>query len=219
MNTHDITHGEHRIRDEETLRALAVSNAINHGKPHDTDTRAIFGFWIYIMSDYILFASIFATYAVLHGNTFSGPSARELFSMPFILAETLILLTSSFTYGMAMVSAHHSKKEHVLWWLLLTFVLGVAFVTMEVSEFAKFIAEGNGWGRSAFLSSFFTLVGTHGLHVTMGLVWMGSLIAQVWRHSLTSVTLRKLTMLSLFWHFLDIIWIFIFTVVYLMGVI
>ena len=192
---------------------------IQHGKPHDADTRIIFGFWVYIMSDCVLFASIFATYAVLHANTFGGPSARELFSLPFVLVETLLLLTSSFTYGMAMVSGHHSNKKKVLYWLLATFILGTAFVTMEVSEFAKMIGEGNGFQRSGFLSAFFTLVGTHGLHVTLGLVWMGSVAVQVWRRGLTSVTLRKLTMLSLFWHFLDIIWIFIFTVVYLMGMI
>jgi cytochrome o ubiquinol oxidase subunit 3 len=190
-----------------------------HGKPHDADTRIIFGFWVYVMSDCVLFASIFATYAVLHGNTFGGPSARELFSLPFVLTETLLLLTSSFTYGMAMVAGHHSNKTKVLYWLLATFVLGGAFLTMEVTEFAKMIGEGSGPERSGFLSAFFTLVGTHGLHVTLGLVWMGGVAVQVWRRGLTSVTLRKLTMLSLFWHFLDIIWIFIFTVVYLMGVI
>jgi cytochrome o ubiquinol oxidase subunit 3 len=142
-----------------------------HGKPHDADTRIIFGFWVYVMSDCVLFASIFATYAVLHGNTFGGPSARELFSLPFVLTETLLLLTSSFTYGMAMVAGHHSNKTKVLYWLLATFVLGGAFLTMEVTEFAKMIGEGSGPERSGFLSAFFTLVGTHGLHVTLGLVW------------------------------------------------
>lgn len=200
MTTHELTHEEAR-----------------HGKPHDADTRLIFGFWIYIMSDCVLFASIFATYAVLHGNTFGGPSAHELFSLPFVLVETLILLTSSFTYGMAMVAGHHSDKKKVIYWLLATFALGVAFVTMEVTEFSKMIEEGNGFQRSGFLSAFFTLVGTHGLHVTLGLVWMMTVVTQIAQRGLTSITLRKLTMLSLFWHFLDIIWIFIFTVVYLMG--
>lgn len=191
----------------------------HHSKPHDEDTRTIFGFWIYIMSDCILFAAIFAVYAVLQGNTFGGPSARDLFSMPFVLAETLILLTSSFAYGMAMVAGHRSNKKNVLLWLLVTFILGAVFLTMEIVEFSKLIAEDHGFQRSGFLSAFFGLVGTHGLHITLGLVWIGTVMVQVARRGLTSDTLRRLTMLSLFWHFLGIIWIFIFTVVYLMGAI
>ncbi len=202
MTTHEIT-----------------NEGVRHGKPHDEDTRTIFGFWIYIMSDCILFAALFAVYAVLHGNTFGGPSAGDLFSMPFVLAETLILLTSSFTYGLAMVAGHRSNKRSVLVWLLVTFILGVAFLTMEFVEFSKLIADGHGPQASGFLSAFFGLVGTHGLHVLLGLVWMGTVMVQVARRGLTSVTLRNLTMLSLFWHFLGIIWIFIFTVVYLMGAI
>ncbi len=190
-----------------------------HGKPHDEDTRTIFGFWIYIMSDCILFATLFAVYAVLQSGTFGGPSAGDLFSMPFVLAEALVLLTSSFTYGLAMVAGHRSNKRSVLLWLLVTFVLGVVFLTMEFIEFAKLIADGHGPQASGFLSAFFGLVGTHGLHVALGLVWIVTLMAQVARRGLTSVTLRKLTTLSLFWHFLGIIWIFIFTVVYLMGAI
>lgn len=191
-----------------------------HNKAHSADARALFGFWIYIMSDCLLFASIFATYAVLHNATFGGPSAQTLFSMPFVLTETLILLASSFTYGLVTLYAHHHGNQNkVLIWLAITFLLGATFVSMEVSEFHKLFIEGSGPGRSAFLSSFFTLVGTHGLHVTMGLIWMGSLFAQVARHGVTSLTSRKLSVLGLFWHFLDIIWIFIFTIVYLMGVI
>ena len=186
---------------------------------HETDARVIFGFWIYIMSDCLLFASIFATYAVLHANTFGGPSARELFSLPFVLTETMLLLTSSFTYGLAMLAAHKSKKAEVLSWLIVTFFLGAAFLAMEVSEFTKLIAEGSGPDRSAFLSAFFTLVGTHGTHVLVGLMWMVSLMVQVYRYGITNITFRKLTCLSLFWHFLDIVWIFVFTIVYLMGAI
>ena len=184
---------------------------------HETDARVIFGFWIYIMSDCLLFASIFATYAVLHNSTFGGPSARELFSMPFVLTETMLLLTSSFTYGLAMLSAHKSKKVGVISWLFVTFLLGAAFLGMELTEFSKMIAEGSGPDRSAFLSSFFTLVGTHGIHVLIGLMWMFALIVQVYRYGITNITFRKLTCLSLFWHFLDIVWIFVFTIVYLMG--
>ena len=190
-----------------------------HATHHDIDAKIIFGFWIYIMSDCLLFASIFATYAVLHNSTFGGPGARDLFSMPFVLTETLILLTSSFTYGLAMLSAHRGNKQSVIAWLVVTFLLGASFLTMELSEFSHMIVEGNDWQRSGFLSAFFTLVGTHGLHVFIGLMWMLSLVTQVWRRGITAVTFRKLTCLSLFWHFLDIVWIFVFTIVYLMGAI
>ena len=184
---------------------------------HATDARVIFGFWIYIMSDCLLFASIFAAYAVLHNNVFGGLTARELFSLPFVLTETMILLTSSFTYGLAMLASHREKKVQVISWLVVTFFLGVAFLGMELSEFAKMIEEGNGPGRNAFLSSFFTLVGTHGTHVLVGLMWMAAVIVQVYRYGITNITFRKLTCLSLFWHFLDIVWIFVFTIVYLLG--
>jgi cytochrome o ubiquinol oxidase subunit 3 len=194
----------------------------NHDSQHEHDdhgatSRVVFGFWIYIMSDCILFACIFATYAVLHGNTFGGPGPKELFSMPYILVETFILLTSSFTYGLVMLAVHKGNKNQAIVWLIITFLLGLSFVGMEVNEFHHLIAEGNGPQRSAFLSSFFTLVGTHGLHVTCGLIWMILLMLQVAKHGITNVTLRKLTCLSLFWHFLDIVWIFVFTIVYLMG--
>lgn len=187
-------------------------------KENDVDVKTLFGFWVYIMSDCILFASIFAVYAVLHTSTFGGPSSKELFSMPFVLTETILLLTSSFTYGLVTLYARREKsKALVLIWLGVTFVLGALFLLMEVREFSNLIREGNGPDRSAFLSAFFTLVGTHGLHVTLGLVWMGNLLVQVWYKGVTSVMMRKLSMLGLFWHFLDIIWIFIFTIVYLMG--
>ncbi len=186
---------------------------------HAEDAKVIFGFWIYIMSDCLLFASIFAAYAVLHNNVYGGPAARELFSLPFVLLETMLLLTSSFTYGMAMLAAHQSKKVSVMSWLVVTFFLGAAFLGMELSEFGKLIAEGSGPDRSAFLSAFFTLVGTHGTHVLIGLMWMIALIVQVYHYGVTNITFRKLTSLSLFWHFLDIVWIFVFTIVYLMGAI
>ena len=186
---------------------------------HDQEThsKVVFGFWIYIMSDCILFATIFAAYAVLHNNTYGGPGAKELFDMPYVLIETFILLTSSFTYGLAMLGAHKKCKKQVMFWLMITFLLGLSFICMEVNEFRNLIAEGHGPQHSAFLSSFFTLVGTHGLHVTCGLIWMVLLMLQVAKHGVGAVTLRKLSCLSLFWHFLDIVWIFVFTVVYLMG--
>ena len=192
-------------------------HASSHEIHHEQDARAIFGFWIYIMSDCLLFATLFAAYAVLHNNTFGGPTSRELFSLPFVLTETFILLTSSFTYGLSMFAAHHNNKQQVIGFLVLTSILGASFVGMELSEFSNLIAEGNSFTRSGFLSSFFTLVGTHGLHVTVGLLWMGSLIAQISLRGLNTMTLRKLSCLGLFWHFLDIVWIFIFTIVYLMS--
>ncbi|MDO8603936.1 MAG: cytochrome o ubiquinol oxidase subunit III [bacterium] len=186
--------------------------------------KALFGFWTYIMSDVLLFGAIFASYAVLHDNIFGGPSAKELFSMPFVLVETLVLLASSFTFGLASLHAHHHAEGRncipkVVKWLGITFLLGAVFLGMELFEFAKLLEEGNGWQRSGFLSAFFTLVGTHGLHVTAGLIWMGSVTAQVVRHGITERTINKISTLGLFWHFLDIVWIFIFTFVYLMGAI
>jgi cytochrome o ubiquinol oxidase subunit 3 len=193
-------------------------NETKHEGGHTEDARALFGFWVYLMSDCLLFACLFATYVVLHTSTFGGPSSRELFSLPFVLIETVILLTSSFTYGLVSLYAHHhNHKEKVLFWLAVTFFLGAAFLTMELNEFGKLIAEGNGPNRSAFLSAFFTLVGTHGLHITAGLIWMINIFVQVWRKGVTAFTLPKLSLLGLFWHFLDIIWIFIFTIVYLIG--
>jgi cytochrome o ubiquinol oxidase subunit III len=186
---------------------------------HDIETydKATFGFWLYLMTDLITFAVLFAVYAVLHTSTFGGPSAKEIFELPLALTETLILLTSSFTAGLAILAVHKKDKNKVLLWFGVTFLLGLAFLAIELSEFNKLISEGYSWQKSAFLSSFFALVGTHGLHITGGLVWMLVSMVMVWRKGLTVHISRKLTLLSLFWHFLDIVWIFIFTVVYLMG--
>lgn len=179
--------------------------------------KTIFGFWIYLMTDCVVFGSLFATYAVLHGSTFGGPSAQELFNLPTALLETLILLTSSFTGGLSLLAAHSGKKRQTLLWLSVTLLLGLTFLGIELKEFAQFAAEGAGWQRSAFLSSFFTLVGTHGLHVALGSLWMVVLMAQLFLRGLTQTLLRRISLLVLFWHFLDIVWIFIFTFVYLMG--
>ena len=185
---------------------------------HDS-SKTVFGFWVYLMTDCVLFASLFATYAVLHNNTYGGPSGAELFSMPFVLTETLILLTSSFTAGLAMVAMHAKRKQLVLAALAATFILGAAFLTMELSEFAHLVAEGSSWQRRGFLSAFFTLVATHGLHITVGLLWLLVVFVQVMRKGLTPSSIQRLTLFSLFWHFLDVIWIFIFTIVYMLGVI
>lgn len=182
-----------------------------------SNDKTVFGFWVYLMTDCVLFASLFATFAVLRGNTAGGPNGQELFSLPFVLTETLILLTSSLCVGLAWLSAGQGNKRLTLMWLALTFALGAAFLTLEIREFSQLYHEGNSWQRSAFLSSFFTLVGTHGAHITAGLIWMSVLMARIWRQGMFDSSLKKVTMLSMFWHFLDIIWIFIFTVVYLMG--
>ena len=183
------------------------------------DSKPILGFWIYIMTDCVLFASLFAIYAVLYNNTAGGPSGFQLFNLKNVLAETLILLTSSFTCGLAMLAAHRDDRKQTLMWFAVTFLLGVAFLAIELTEFRHFVVTGNSWRRSGFLSAFFTLVGTHGLHITIGLMWMVILMWQVFRRGLARVSIRRLTFLSMFWHFLDIIWIFIFTIVYLRGAI
>ena len=195
----------------------SVSQGEHHHHHHNTDAVDVFGFWIYILSDCILFATLFAGYAVLHNNTFGGPSLRELFSLPYVLGETLFLLASSFTYGLAMIAMYGKKRGQVVGWLCLTFLLGLSFVVMEVNEFVHLYAEGHGWQASAAMSSFFTLVGTHVLHVSLGLLWMAITIFQVARYEVTPAMSRRLTYLGLFWHFLDIVWIFLFTIVYLMG--
>ncbi len=179
--------------------------------------KSLFGVWVYIMSDCLFFASLFAAYAVLRPATAGGPSGAELFSMPFVLIESLFLLLSSFTFGIASYFSHTKGKSNaVLCWLFITFVFGVLFLSMEVFEFTKLIGEGNGPGRSAFLSAFFTLLGVHGIHVLVGLIWMVVLFVQI-KKDAASLVLRRLSSLGIFWHFLDIIWILIFTIVYLMS--
>lgn len=194
--------------------------AITQQTQHDAEntSKTLFGFWVYLMTDCLVFACLFATYAVLRNNTFGGPGASELFSMPFVLTETMLLLTSSFTCGLSILSARHGARQQSLAWLTITFMLGAAFLGMELQEFAHLASEGNSWQRSAFLSAFFTLVGTHGLHIATGLLWSGVIGFHIVKRGLTTSTLRRLGLFSLFWHFLDIVWIFIFTMVYLMGV-
>jgi cytochrome o ubiquinol oxidase subunit III len=183
----------------------------------ETGSTTVLGFWIYLMSDCLLFAALFATYAVLAGESAGGPTGRNLFSLPYVLTETVCLLLSSFTYGMAMLALNRGARAGVLRWLAVTGLLGLGFIVMEISEFHRMIGEGAGPDRSAFLSSFFALVGTHGLHVTSGLIWMAVMIAQVAMRGLSATNCTRLMCLSLFWHFLDIVWIGVFTVVYLMG--
>ena len=186
---------------------------------HDTGGNTVFGFWLYLMTDCILFACVFATYAVLVNHTAGGPSGKDIFELPYVLGETALLLVSSCTYGFAMIAAHRGFRGQTLAWLAATFVLGAGFIVMELNEFHHLIAEGFGPDKSAFLSSFFTLVGMHGLHVTAGLVWMVIMMLQVSKRGLTDRNNTRLMCLSLFWHFLDIVWICVFTIVYLMGTI
>lgn len=196
-----------------------MSSAVtSHGEEHTAANR-LFGFWIYLMSDLIIFALLFATYAVIRNNVAGGPGAKELFDLPYVFVETMFLLISSFTYGLAVVAMHQGKKNLVFGWLLVTFALGVAFISMEVSEFVHLIAEGAGPDRSGFLSGFFTLVGTHGFHVSCGLIWMIVLMTQVLTKGLTPGVMGRLSRLSLFWHFLDIVWVGVFTFVYLLSVV
>jgi len=194
-----------------------------HAHHHDADhvpSHSVFGFWLYLMTDCILFASLFATFAVLSHQFAGGPTAKELFDLPGVMIETALLLVSSITYGFAMLCAHKGNKGAVLAWLVVTFLLGLGFVSMEVREFSHMIAEGAGPDRSAFLSSFFTLVATHGLHVSVGLLWMVVMFFQVLgKNGLNQRSLTRLACLSLFWHFLDIIWICVFSFVYLTSMV
>ncbi|MDN5835309.1 MAG: cytochrome o ubiquinol oxidase subunit III [bacterium] len=183
------------------------------------DNRTLLGFWIYLMTDCVLFGSLFATYAVLHQNTFGGPSGQDLFELPYVLVETLLLLTSSFTAGVAILAAKAGRKKQVIGWLVATLLLGLSFLVMEIVEFQEILSSGYSWETSGFLSSFFTLVATHGAHITIGLIWIGVMVWRVWKLGITQGNLRRLMIFSLFWHFLDVVWIFIFTIVYLMGVI
>ena len=183
-------------------------------------SNTVFGFWVYLMTDCIIFASLFAVFAVMGQQFAGGPTGQSLFEIQGVALETAILLLSSITFGFGMLAAHKGKTNTLLAWLGITFLLGVAFIGLEIHEFSVLIAQGAGPDRSAFLSAFFTLVGTHGLHVTVGLIWMAILAVQViGNKKLTQRDLTRLTCLSLFWHFLDIVWICVFTFVYLTSVV
>jgi cytochrome o ubiquinol oxidase subunit III len=185
---------------------------------HAEGGSTMLGFWLYLMSDCLIFAMLFATYGVLGGNFAAGPSPKDLFDLPLVAVNTSMLLLSSITYGFAMLEMEAGRVGATQGWLAVTGLFGLAFLGIELSEFAHFIHEGATPQRSAFLSSFFTLVGTHGLHVTCGLIWLVTLMTQVARHGLIEANRRRLMCLSMFWHFLDVIWIGVFTFVYLMGV-
>ena len=181
------------------------------------ETKAL-GFWLYLMTDAVIFALLFATYVVMLRGTAGGPTGRDLFSLSHTFAETMVLLFSSTTFGLAMVAARSHARRSVILWLVVTLVLGLAFVSMEFSEFAGMIAAGAGPQRSGFLTAFFTLVATHGLHVSIGMLAILVMIGQIIVKGLTEPVASRLYRLSLFWHFLDIVWIGIFSIVYLAGV-
>ena len=181
------------------------------------DDTKIFGFWVYLMTDLIIFSALFATFIVLRHNTFGGPGGGELFDLRSALKETLILLTSSFTCALATLALHRRQKWWIIFWFAATFALGVSFLYLEFSEFSRFIHLGASWRRSGFLSAFFALVGTHGLHISIGLMWMLVAMLRVYFRKLSPDDISRITRLAYFWHFLDVVWIFIFTVVYAMG--
>ncbi len=184
---------------------------------HHVENGTLLGFWLYLMSDCLIFACLFAVYAVLGRSYAAGPSGADLFELPLVALNTSMLLFSSITYGFAMLEMQRSRLRAMLVWLAITGLFGAAFLGLELYEFAHLIHEGAGPQRSAFLSSFFTLVGTHGLHVTVGIIWLVTLMVQAGRGGLTAPNRRRLMCLSMFWHFLDVVWIGVFTFVYLMG--
>lgn len=186
---------------------------------HHTEDKSAFGLWVYLMTDCLLFAGLFATFAVLRHSTFGGPSGGELFDLPFVLGETIILLASSFTIGLAVLALRYGKQRQTLIWTTLTLLLGLFFLSMELYEFKELVQQGYSWRENAFLSAFFTLVGTHGLHILAGVIWATVLIVQMLKQDFGGALKRRLTMLGIFWHFLDVVWIFIFTFVYLLGAI
>ncbi|MCF3643005.1 cytochrome o ubiquinol oxidase subunit III [Rhizobium sp. TRM95111] len=185
---------------------------------HHPENSTMLGFWLYLMSDCLIFAVLFATHGVLGRNYAAGPSPADLFDLGIVAVNTAMLLFSSITYGFAMLQMERNAKMETLVWLGITGVFGAIFLALELYEFTHLIHEGAGPTRSAFLSSFFTLVGTHGLHVTFGMIWLITLMVQVTKHGLSAENRRRLMCLSMFWHFLDIIWIGVFSFVYLLGV-
>jgi cytochrome o ubiquinol oxidase subunit III len=204
---------------DRTLTAVPTELARGRGGGGPASKRVVvaYGFWIFILSDMIMFSALFAAYAVLRGNTAGGPTGAELFNLRNVFIETMCLLLSSYTCGLAALSAERRQPARFLIFALFTFVLGAAFLIIEGTEFARMVEMGAGPTRSAFLSAFFTLVGMHGIHVASGLIALIYLAAQVIVHGLRAAVLRRLLCWSLFWHALDIVWVGVFTLVYLMG--
>jgi cytochrome o ubiquinol oxidase subunit 3 len=207
------------MSDTHTNTATAETPEFYLTEEHHPEGSTMLGFWLYLMSDCLIFAVLFATYGVVGRNYAAGPSPKDLFELPLVAVNTSMLLLSSITYGFAMLEMEKGRKGTVLFWLAITGLFGAAFLGIELYEFGNLIREGAGPTRSAFLSSFFTLVGTHGLHVTFGIVWLITLMVQVSMHGLIEANRRRLMCLSMFWHFLDVVWIGVFSFVYLIGVV
>jgi cytochrome o ubiquinol oxidase subunit 3 len=197
------------------MSQAALSVVAHGGHSDDSGPRTTLGFWIYLMSDCLIFCVLFATFGVLMDSTAGGPTGRQLFELPFVLGETALLLASSFTFGLGMLDMQSGRQDRLVFWLVATLLLGAGFVGMEIHEFAALVHERAGPDGSAFLSAYFVLVGTHGLHVSCGLLWIALMVHQVRRFGLDGITRRRLACLSLFWHFLDLVWICVFTFVYL----
>lgn len=204
----------HGSKDAEELSFYALDE-----HDHEEGASTMLGFWIYLMSDCLIFAILFATYAVLGGNFAAGPSPLDLFNLPLIAVATAMLLFSSITYGFAMIAMQEGKRKAMQGWLVVTGLFGLGFLGIEIYEFHHLFSLGATPQRSGFLSAFFVLVGTHGLHVTFGLIWLVVLLVQTSQKGLIAANKRRVMCLSLFWHFLDVIWIGVFTFVYLMGMI
>jgi len=200
-----------------------MSQSVAHAKKHDEghhdlESMKQFGFWLFMITDVILFSTLFATFVVLRNNVAGGPVGADLIEINGIVISTFILLTSSFTSGLALLSMNKGNKQGLILWLAISALLGASFLYLEVSEFMHLVHEGATIGTSAYWSAFFTLVGAHGLHVTLGIVWIAAVIFQIAKRGITPVTKRKVNIISLYWHFLDVIWIFVFSIVYLMEV-
>lgn len=177
----------------------------------------ILGFWIFLGAETVLFGTLFSAFLALRHNTMDGPTADELFKLSTVFAATMILLTSSLASVFAVQALHAHKKNSMIGWLVVTIVLGLGFLGLEIYEFSEYLHEGHGFTTSAFSSSFYTLVGFHGAHVAFGVLWIGLLILQILKKGLTTVTAPKIYVSAIYWHFIDVVWVFIFTVVYLMG--
>lgn len=185
---------------------------------HGIYSRTVFGFWLFLLTDFVLFGALFASYAVLHKSTFGGATSKEIFIIPYYLLQKFLMLTCAFTMGIAGAAAHRKHRNPTLVFLLLTFVLGCLFMGIEITQLKDLIHTGNSWKRSAFLSAYFTLIGTHGIHVLFGLIWLILFIIPVWREGITWTEIRRITCLRMFWQFLSIVWVFIFSFVYYLGV-
>ncbi len=207
-----MTRSTEPVDTDEDLRFFVADE---HGH---AESATMLGFWLYLMSDCLIFATLFACYAVYGRNYAAGPSPADLFDLGTVALNTSMLLLSSITYGFAMLDMERNRQTTMLLWLVVTGLFGAAFLGLELNEFAHLIREGAGPQRSAFLSAFFTLVGTHGLHVTFGIVWLITLMAQVLQRGLVPENKRRLMCLSMFWHFLDVVWIGVFSFVYLISV-